>query len=284
MKLKIFISAILLILLTSNTFSQCPDQVNLSAGDKCFYLTWNTPPNPLPAQIIYNGTTYNFQSGLGTSASPALYQENTTPNCGNLSSFTGTITVNGQTCSYTGGILPLDLLDFKAERNDKNIEIIWTTTNEVNLDMYEVYRASADLDWKIISTIDAKSKDENGMSDINTYYYSDMTPLPGENYYQLKIKDKDGFYEFSKMIMIKNDIFDVKPSIYPNPVIDRLFLSNMDNKKIKSIEIFDNYGNMRLECEIISDNIDVSKLPFGVYLLRIKLIDGTIFNEKIIKK
>ena len=274
----------MLILLTSNSFSQCPDQVNLSAGDKCFYLTWNTPPNPLPAQIIYNGTTYNFQSGLGTSASPALYQENTTPNCGNLSSFTGTITVNGQSCSYTGGILPLDLLDFKAERNDKNIEIIWTTTNEVNLDMYEVHRASADLDWKIISTIDAKSKDENGLSDINTYYYSDMTPMSGENYYQLKIKDKDGFYEFSKMIMIKNDIFDVKPSFYPNPVIDRLFLSNMDNKKIKSIEIFDNYGNMRLECEIISDNIDVSKLPFGVYLLRIQLIDGTIFNEKIIKK
>jgi hypothetical protein len=184
---------------------------------------------------------------------------------------------------YTGGILPLDLLDFKAVRRDKTIEIVWTTTNEINLDVFEVHRASADLDWKIISTIDAKSIDENGISEVNTYYYSDITPLSGENYYRLKINDKDGFYDFSKMIMLGNDNLDLKLFIFPNPVIDRLFISDIDFKKLKSIQIFDNYGNKHLDCKSAFDNIDVSKLSSGVYLLRIQLFDGTMLNKKALK-
>ena len=139
------------------------------------------------------------------------------------------------------------------------------------------------MNWKTISTINAKSESEKQKSNVNTYYYLDFNPFLGEIYYRLKIKDKQGSYEFSKVVMINNDNINLKPSFYPNPVIDQLSFSNMDNKKIKSIEIFDNYGNMHLECVIVSDNIDVSKLPFGVYLLRIQLIDGTIFNDKIIK-
>lgn len=283
MKNNFLITSLFILALQFYSFAQCPDQVNLSAGDKCFFLIWNTPPNPLPSQITYNSTTYFYQSGLGTSASPALYQENTTPNCGNVSTFTGQITINGQTCSYTGGILPLDLLDFEAVQRDKAIEILWTTTDEVNLDIYEVQRSSIDLNWKTISTINAKSESEKQKSNVNTYYYLDFNPFLGENYYRLKIKDKQGSYEFSKVVMINNDNINLKPSFYPNPVIDQLSFSNIDIKNLKSIEIFDNYGNMHLECVIVSDNIDVSKLPFGVYLLRIQLIDGTIFNDKIIK-
>ena len=71
-------------------------------------------------------------------------------------------------------------------------------------------------------------------------------------------------------------------SIYPNPVIDKFKIENIS--EIKMIEIFDITGKNVIRITIISDdNINISTLKKGIYLLRIINNNDSIFIKKLIK-
>ena len=71
--------------------------------------------------------------------------------------------------------------------------------------------------------------------------------------------------------------------IYPNPVNnDRLFISSSQNSK-KTIEIFDVLGKRILATSIIGNELNVSKLSPGVYIIKIKDTKTSITRKLIIK-
>jgi len=68
-------------------------------------------------------------------------------------------------------------------------------------------------------------------------------------------------------------------SIYPNPVIDVINISGVDN--IHSIKVYSILGI--LEKEVFNTNqIDISELPSGIHLMKVD--NGTIFLKKIMKQ
>ncbi|MDM1555426.1 T9SS type A sorting domain-containing protein [Chryseobacterium indologenes] len=70
-------------------------------------------------------------------------------------------------------------------------------------------------------------------------------------------------------------------SIYPNPGTD--FISVGSKENLKKITIYSLEGKAVIKPQN-SRNIDISKLPKGVYLLQGELENGTFVSKKIIKK
>ena len=70
-----------------------------------------------------------------------------------------------------------------------------------------------------------------------------------------------------------------KVLVYPNPVVDVL---HIDDKNLKSVALYNMEGKKLLETK--SNEMNVSKLPNGVYVLRIVTSDNSIVSKKIIKK
>ncbi|MDC6470900.1 DUF4465 domain-containing protein, partial [Flavobacteriales bacterium] len=79
-----------------------------------------------------------------------------------------------------------------------------------------------------------------------------------------------------------NEILENKFSIYPNPASNHINLKNIDNSSNYTVSIFDLFGKKIIYNLINPEYINISNLPKGQYLLRIKSKKG-ITNERLLK-
>ncbi len=91
---------------------------------------------------------------------------------------------------------------------------------------------------------------------------------------------------YSNQNLSLNEISSNEVKLYPNPINDILYLSNLNSFEKFSIRIYDMKGQLILKKFLETERIlDLSHLSSGVYLL--SLIDSSnkiILNQKIIKK
>src|SRR5690606_32210031 len=71
--------------------------------------------------------------------------------------------------------------------------------------------------------------------------------------------------------------------IYPNPVTETLYFDLKSDISIEKVMIFDNLGRKVFEKNNVSDNISVSDLQKGNYILKI-FSDKGVQTEKIVVK
>jgi hypothetical protein len=75
--------------------------------------------------------------------------------------------------------------------------------------------------------------------------------------------------------------------VYPNPFKDRITIAG-DLNQLSSVYIYDINGQLRLEVGAdefrMSNTLDLSKLPTGIYLLRVNWQNGFSSSSKIIKE
>lgn len=144
-------------------------------------------------------------------------------------------------------LLPIDLLSFTGWFNGVENELHWTTATEINSDFFEVQKSTDGINFYIIGNVDAAGY---STAELNYIFYDD-DPLPGINYYKLRMVDFNGEYEYSNTIAIRVDI-DADPAfvIFPNPVQDNLNFSIIatDDSKI-NIKISDVLGRNLLTQE-----------------------------------
>ncbi|MBR3947633.1 MAG: T9SS type A sorting domain-containing protein [Bacteroidales bacterium] len=70
-------------------------------------------------------------------------------------------------------------------------------------------------------------------------------------------------------------------SLYPNPVVDKLFIGS--DKHFSSLEIYDVNGRLLLSKKNIVGFVDVSMLSHGQYLLNLVMDDGKVMKTKFMK-
>ena len=167
---------------------------------------------------------------------------------------------------YNFNALPLSLLSFTATQQQSTNLLQWKTSNEINVDRFDIQRSSDGRDFTTIGNVRAG---------LNNYYFTDEQPIANTNYYRLKMIDKDGRYSFSpvRMVTVSSDVVF---SIYPNPASDKLHVQILSKKKSSAqIEV------LTLDGKIIrTTNWDISEgtsiktlgiaaLHSGSYLLKI---------------
>ncbi|MEL6833054.1 MAG: T9SS type A sorting domain-containing protein [Bacteroidota bacterium] len=113
--------------------------------------------------------------------------------------------------------LPIDLLSFTAEPNDKTVMLKWQTASEINNDFMAVERS---IDGRTFQEIGRRNGAIESVA-IQNYQLEDIRPQPGANYYRLRQVDTDGTTTYSEIVSVyfKGEQTEVAtPKIYPNVV------------------------------------------------------------------
>ncbi|NML23020.1 T9SS type A sorting domain-containing protein [Pseudoflavitalea sp. G-6-1-2] len=178
--------------------------------------------------------------------------------------------------------LPVTLTQFKAVKNKNEVQLSWTTSQEINNKGFEVLRSADGNRFEKIGWVD-------GAINTNTtkqYTYSDKSPVHGKNFYRLRQVDLNEHSELSNIVIV-----DMKTSagiqVGPNPVNDVLYIT-ANNTGIRSIRITDMQGQVKYKSDrSVNDqvvSIAVSHLSAALYLIEIEDAQGNRQTAKFLKK
>ena len=175
------------------------------------YKNINTAPVITNANHILTITATDIETFIDTDVLPNViynYYVTSIDRLKNESVVSNMVTVNAV-------VLPLTLLHFTAEKTNKNVQLNWETTNEINTDYIEVERALNDNNFKKINTQNA-----NAGSTYNYYNVTDFNvQQSGTYYYRLKIVDRNGQFAYSEIKKISMYLENEYLSVHPNPII-----------------------------------------------------------------
>ncbi len=209
------------------------------------------------------GQSGNYLGGFVNAGTVIGFRVRATNNIGGYASFTIS------NFSAPQMLLPVKLKLFKATERNAGVYLIWQTLMEENASHFEVERSYNGVDFKILATV--------GMGGANgTYSFMDHHPSAGNNYYRLKIVDKDGGFSYSENVKAKiGAVTDVK--LFPNPVIQDLLLKVQSSAEQKEVlTILDGTGRV-VSSEAIwlregMNHIHVPMAIFksGVYVIKLQ--------------
>lgn len=170
--------------------------------------------------------------------------------------------------------LPLQLLSFSVRKADNRTTILkWVTTNETGTSHFEILKGKQANALSSTGTVAAL-----GNSNANhEYSFTDMSPFSGENYYQLKMIDRDGQYKYSQMLHINFDKTS-QLNVYPNPVKNNEIYVSGENLSLTSAILIDISGK-KINCDFVNNNSSIrisipETLAKGMYNLQLSTEKG----------
>jgi hypothetical protein len=175
-------------------------------ADSQFDLPFNMMPMLGQVNSVPSGTTPCFNwSGLLNSTSYEWDME----------LYDGQSITMGPIWNFTtasGASLPVTLVDFSANLENRKTKLTWKTLNETNSDRFEIERSNDGTRFTKIGELASTGNS----TDIQRYTFYDAQPLPGKNFYRLKVIDKDTRFKHSPIQLVLLD--DSRVFIaYPNP-------------------------------------------------------------------
>lgn len=132
--------------------------------------------------------------------------------------------------SCTPIVLPIELLSFSATAAANRVDLAWRTATEQNSAFFEVQRSQDLLTWTPLVTLDAAGNSATGID----YATTDPDPLPGENYYRLRMVDLDGTEEHSPVASAWWE--GTSLLVYPNPNTGVLWIQAPGNGDLRVID------------------------------------------------
>ncbi len=97
--------------------------------------------------------------------------------------------------STTANSLPAQLTYFKATTTDKNVNLNWEVSEQINTCSFLVERSDNGLTFSSIAKINVTQKNK----DDKSYIYKDLQPLSGTAFYRLRQVNTDGKYSMSQV-------------------------------------------------------------------------------------
>ncbi|NOT91995.1 LamG-like jellyroll fold domain-containing protein [Ferruginibacter sp.] len=182
-----------------------------------------------------------------------------------------------EVAQLVGYSLPLKMGEFTAAKKSTGIELSWETLSEQNTAYFDVERSANGTNFTANGKVTAKGNSVNKQG----YTYTDNNPLPGVNYYRLKLADMDNSYTYSRTIAVKNNNQLISMELFPNPVSSTLQVQ-LPSKQKETVNIFiaDATGKiiyskqMQLSEGNNAISIPVLHLPTGVYQFTFENTEG----------
>ncbi len=185
------------------------------------------------------------------------------------------------------GTLPVELISFSVQKENKNANINWSTASEINSDYFEIFRSQDGINFESIGKISAEGTSNN----IITYSFLDIAPLPGTSYYKLIEYDFDGRQQESSIqAIVFTNSSDFTTQLYPNPSsqfsaiyfgeesrdIYNISITDLNGKNIFSTSFspFDDGNKFILPNEFSN----------GVYIINLHSKEGNFSSLRWIKK
>lgn len=187
-----------------------------------------------------------------------------------VNGFSGFFVTTGNT------VLPITLIKFIGSMSQGKVALQWITENETTTNDFVIERSNNGTNFKNIGKVPALST--NGK---NIYSFEDVNPYNGNNFYRLRMTDKDMRSSYSSIITIQSSLLlSTQLIIYPNPAKSILNLKFSLNKKTRIYtKIIDASGRVieKITIETKAGTnitpIKIEKLNKGIYYLETE-IDG----------
>lgn len=146
--------------------------------------------------------------------------------------WSGPGTVN--TPTFFGNPLPVDLLYFKGEEENRQVKLIWATASEQNSHHFEIERSVDALSFEYVNSVNAAGNSQSTL----TYSSYDDPDKGGYFYYRLKQVDNNFSYKYYSAIAVCYLECNSTLQVFPNP-------TSLSNFNVSLPEISDN--NARIE-------------------------------------
>ena len=184
--------------------------------------------------------------------------------------------------------LPVELVSFTGWNAGSVNRLRWVTASELNTDYFEIQKSVLTGVWE---SLGRKTAAGNSNAQL-TYDFTDNNPVIGDNYYRLKIVDKDGSFKYSNVIdiPISEAVVNNFSRLYPNPTSGNL------NVEIQSISLYDtklsvynSIGEAVFEKPVTlvkglnTIHLDFSRVAQGVYIMQFADADGKLHTTKFVK-
>lgn len=176
--------------------------------------------------------------------------------------------------------LPVTFTVFNVVKSGTTALVKWETVYEENSDYFIIERSDNGRTWNDIGSVAAAGSS----SSVVSYSYRDLHPLQGNNYYRLRMVDKDGGSELSRTHWLYfGDDAGIHLRLIPNPASDQVTILLSRGLKGKATVKLISYHGQVLHSYVLN-NIDLSyklnlpRLAKGVYLV---LIEGEEMREHI---
>jgi len=196
-------------------------QINkITGGNANVNMNWNVSKLPFPNYPLGSIRAGFYNAGLwtnngGSATGDPLIAGNITSNV--MTAF-GTFVIASISAS-----LPLNFLSTYAYRKPAGTLVQWKTSNEVNVNHFEIERSTDGHTFIKIGIV--QSETNPGIGD---YSFTDNFSREGKIYYRIRSVDNDGKFLFSKVVTVTdgqqgNDLFTIT-----NPVSGRIYI-NVNN-------------------------------------------------------
>ncbi|MDI3320680.1 CARDB domain-containing protein [Pinibacter soli] len=166
--------------------------------------------------------------------------------------------------SGVGEALPLHLLEFAATEQGKNALLQWKTDQEVNTSHFVIQRSSDGRQFEDIGTVAASNS-----TGTHLYKFIDVEVLQNINYYRLKMVDINGAFTYSDIKQVKFETEFVM-QVYPNPAQQFIRVKGIEANGTIQIISIEGKVMQQLTTTAINMQIDLSKLPRGIYVIQYK--------------
>ncbi len=185
------------------------------------------------------------------------------------------------------GALPIRLLTFDAVKINSTKSLLnWQAADFCTpSEKFEVQRAGSDKRFVTIATIQGNENDR-------FYTYPDNDMKTGVNYYRLRMTDKDGAINYSRVVAIMNNVNGLLlTSLMPTVVTDKttLTVASSGSQKLDII-VVDIQGRvmMRRNFTVAAGNTNIelsmARLGAGVYVLTGITPEGKSTSIRFIKQ
>jgi hypothetical protein len=173
-------------------------------------------------------------------------------------------------------VLPVNLSDFSAQKNNTNVLLQWKTSTEVNTSYFEVERS---YDGKTFNAINKVNGSNTGI-----YIYNDINGLSlssANTYYRLKMFDANGKFKYSSIVRVSNGK-EILLSVFPNPATDVITISGLNNKDVIRVLSVDGKVLLQQTANVQSMIMSIEKYKPGTYILQVQN-DKNVTQQKFIK-
>lgn len=175
--------------------------------------------------------------------------------------------------------MPVTLLSFSLAQKAQTVQVNWATTEEVNAEKFEIQRGNDAKNWQVIGSRAA----EGDSKALVSYQFTDLTPLPGQGYYRLKMIDRDRTFTYSRIQSVRMDGKLTSTFVYPNPTGERLLLKMPEADVIRYVTLVSQAGATVFEdVSFPPSGIDVRNVAAGTYLLKVTWQSGQSELHRIV--
>lgn len=193
--------------------------------------------------------------------------------------------------SVTVGVtsFPVEMLGFEGKMVDANeVQLAWSTASELDNAYFEVQKSANGRDFRAIGEVAGAGT----TNEVQSYTFEDRSAMVASNFYRLKQVDFNGTFSYSDIVEIRADGFFNQLSLFPNPAQNQLSVGLIaaDMQAAYDLVVRDITGviveQKRVAAGAFSDRqqLDLSRMPRGVYYLELIRNDGQKYSSRFVKE